>query len=74
MMPARPPALNPKILEMKYALARLTAQKSRDNPTCGSALRPSGLSQSNYYYERIAISMCPSLPNRSSYPSNSVVT
>jgi hypothetical protein len=34
----------------------------------------SGLSQSNYYYERIVISMCPSLPNRFSYPSNSVVT
>ena len=40
MMPAPPPALNPKSLEMKYALARLTAQKSRDSPTCGSALRP----------------------------------
>lgn len=34
----------------------------------------SGLSQSNDYYERIVISMCRSLPNQSSYPSNSVLT
>ena len=30
--------------------------------------------QSNYYYERIVIAVCPSLPNRSSYPNNSVLT
>jgi hypothetical protein len=35
---------------------------------------PRGVSQSNYYYERVVISMCPSLANRSSYPSNSVLT
>jgi hypothetical protein len=50
----------------------------RKKQSCPMALGPiqlsSGLSQSNYYYERIAISMCPSLLNRSSYPSNSVVT
>jgi hypothetical protein len=39
-----------------------------------SSFSPSGLSQSNYYYERIVISMCPSLPNRSSYLSNSVLS
>jgi hypothetical protein len=37
-------------------------------------LLTSGLSQSNDYYERIVISMCRSLPNQSSYPSNSVLT
>jgi hypothetical protein len=38
------------------------------------ALPSSVLSQSNDYYGRIVISMCRSLPNRSSYPSNSVAT
>ena len=30
----------------------------------------SGLSQSNDYYERVVISVCPSLPNRSNYLIN----